>query len=180
MGMDTRERLELGGTRALEHAGELRRRTRSDPLFRLWVYSPQGTNSSWTLFSPRSLVEGGHPVLREVVWSRRQDEEQLDSSGEGGRRRGEPNLRIRDREISAWDQDRYRGIVGRLRPSKLQQVPPSPSGDHFGIEGYGPLDSVRMEWQGAGPIEWSDPIRRVTQLRNQLIGIQAEPQREVR
>lgn len=178
MGMDTRERLERGGTWALENAGDLRLRTQSDPLFRLWVYSPQGENTSWTLLSPRHLVEGGSPVVREVVWSRRQDEEQLDSSGKGGRTRGDPNLRIRDTEISAWDQDNYRDIVKRLRPPVLSVPPGIPSGDHCGIEGYGPLASIRMEWQGAGPVEWSEPIRRVTQLRHQLIGIRRDPQRE--
>ena len=149
MGRETRERLERSRTWTLRQ-----------PLFRLWVYSPQGNNISWTLLSPRHLVEGGAPVLREITWRRGRD-------GEQG---GKPTLRIRDTEISAWEQDSYRDIVERLRTPPLLKQPELPAGDHSGIEGYGPLRSLRMEWQGAGPVEWSETIGRVTRLRNLLIG----------
>ena len=172
MGMETRERLELGGTRALEHAGDLPYGGPASgrvPLFRVWAYSAQGDNTSWTLLAPRNLVEGGSAVVREVIWSRRQDEDQLDSDSEKRdvRTRGDPSLRIRDTEISAWDQDHYRNIVARLRPPRVS-TPAASSGDWFGIEGYGPLRSLRMEWRGAGPDEWSESIRRVTELRNRM------------
>lgn len=174
MSTETRVRLAEGGLWALEHAGDLPGPAPApprDPLFRLWVHSPQGNDASWTLLAPRRLVEGGSPVVREVVWSRRHDEEQLDSDGERGelRRRGEPSLRVRDLEISAWDQDNYRDIVESLRaPTPAVQSRVS-VGDRYGIQGYGPLASLRMEWQGAGPVEWSEPIRRVTNLRNLMI-----------
>jgi len=149
MGNETRERLERDRTWRLR-----------EPLFRLWIYPSQGNNTSWTLLSPRHLVEGGTPLLREVTWSRRQDEDQNDK----------PTLRIRDTEISAWEQDSYRDIVERLRPPPLPEHHDVPTGAHTGIEGFGALRSVRMEWQGAGPVEWSETIGRVTRLRNLMMG----------
>ena len=175
MANETRLRLNRRGYWALEHAGELpvARPTRRKPLIRLWIYSTEGVDTSWTLLSPLWLLGPGTPVVREVLWTHGQDEHGLESNVKkrDGDRGDEPTLQVRDMEISAWDQDYCRDVASRLTVPTLRTPPAVPRWSCSGIEGYGSLASLRIEWRGAGPLEWSDVIRRVTELRRRMTGV---------
>jgi hypothetical protein len=110
-------------------------------------------------------------MVREIVWSRGHDERSLAAAHRKHKVRTtvEPTLHVRDADLSSEELAPFlAAAAGLFVPSKpLQEV--LPPGSISGIEGYGSLTHLRMEWQGPSPVEWADTIVWVDRLRDLLV-----------
>ncbi len=183
MAVDTWDLVEKEALWALEHAQELSPNGRIEqmrPMLRIWTYSPEGTYTAWTILSPSRAGDLGSPMVREVVWSRHRDEEHLASVNRKHLLRTKPqsSIRIRDAEVTSRDLDPYVQTVARLFVPAILPEEAVPGQDGCGIEGYGPLSRLRMEWQEPCPVEWAQPVAWVTDLRDLLAAALVEREEE--
>jgi hypothetical protein len=183
MAVDTWDIVEKEALWALEHAQELSPNGRMEqmrPLLRIWTYTPEGTYTAWTLLSPAEAGDLGSSMVREVVWSRHRDEEHLASVHRKHLVRTKPqsSIRFRDAEITSRDLDPYVQTVAHLFVPAILPEEALPERDACGIEGYGPLSRLRMEWQEPCPVEWAQPVAWVTDLRNLLARALVEREEE--
>jgi len=141
------------------------------PLLRLWTYSPEGAYTSWTILSSREAGDLGSPMVREVVWSRKRDERHMASVNRKHMLRTKPqsSIRFRDAEVSSQELAPFMQTAARLFVPAILREESVPDSDACGIEGYGPLAYLRMEWQGPCPVEWAQPVAWVTDLRELLM-----------
>lgn len=175
------EILEQGALWALEHAAELSPRSQVEgrrPILRLWTYSPQGF-VSWTILVPIGPEAGCRPLVREVHWQRRLDEERLESMNRKHtlRRKLRANLQVRYADISSEDLDPFLDAAERLILSSGLAGESALQGDRSGFEGYHSLAYLRMEWQGPGPVEQSEAIAWAVHLRELLVASLRERER---
>lgn len=183
MAVETWEGVEKDALWALENAKELSpggRVEQMKPLLRLWTYSPEGAYTSWTLLSSRKAADLGSPMVREVVWKRKRDEKHMASVNRKHMLRTKPQSTIgfRDAEVSTQELGPFMQTAARLFvPAILREVS-APESDACGIEGYGPLAYLRMEWQGPCPVEWAQPVAWVTDLRELLRAALVEREEE--
>jgi hypothetical protein len=174
MAMDTWESVEKGALWALEHAQELSPGgpvERMTPLMRLWAYSPQGAYTAWTILSPVKSDDLGNPMVREVVWRRRRDEKHMASVNRKHMLRTKPQstIHFRDAEVSSEELGRFVETAARLFVPAIVKEDTVPQSEACGIEGYGSLAYLRMEWKASGPVEWAEIIAWVTDLRELLV-----------
>jgi hypothetical protein len=174
MAVETWARVEKKALWALEHAQQLSpggRVERMRPLLRLWTYSSEGTYTSWTILAPVEAGGLASPMVREVVWRRRRDEERMASVNRKHLLRTKPQvtIRFRDAELSSDELGPFLKTAARLFVPKILTDDPEPDSDACGIEGYGALTYLRMEWQGPAPVEWAQPVAWVTDLRELLV-----------
>jgi len=183
MAVETWASIEKTALWALEHAQELSpggRVERMRPLLRLWTYSSEGTYTAWTILSPMDAGDLGSPMVREVVWRRRRDEKHMASVNRKHLLRTKPQstIRIRDAEISSDELGPFLQTAARLFVPTILAEDPVPNSDACGIEGYGPLAYLRMEWQGPCPVEWAQSVAWVTDLRKLLVASLIEREEE--
>jgi len=183
MAVETWEGVEKDGLWALENARELSpggRVERMRPLLRLWAYPPDGAYTSWTILTPREAGDLGSPMVREVVWGRRRDEEHMSSVNRKHMLRTKPQLsiRFRDAEVSSQKLAPFMETAARLFVPAILRDDSDSESDACGIEGYGPLAYLRMEWQGLCPVEWAQPFAWVTDLRELLVSSLVEREEE--
>jgi len=183
MTVETWEAVEKDALWALGHAQELSPGDRVDqmrPLLRLWAYSPQGAYTAWTILCPVEANDLGNPKVREVVWRRTKDKQHMASVNRKHLLRTKPQSTIhyRDAEVSSKDFGPFLQTAARLFVPTILTEDPDPNADACGIEGYGPLANLRMEWQGPCPVEWARPVAWVTDLRKLLVASLVERERE--
>jgi hypothetical protein len=183
MAVETWEGVEKDALWALENAQELSPSGRVEqmrPLLRLWTYSPQGAYTSWTLLSSRGARDLGSPMVREVVWRRKRDEKHMASVNRKHMLRTKPQstIRFRDAEVSSQELAPFVQTAARLFVPAILREESVPESDACGIEGYGPLAYLRMEWQGPCPVEWAQPVAWVTDLRELLVASLVEREEE--
>jgi len=174
MALETWKGVEKDALWALENAKELSPGGRVEqmrPLLRLWTYSPEGAYTSWTILSSREAGDLGSPMVREVVWSRKRDERHMASVNRKHMLRTKPqsSIRFRDAEVSSQELAPFMQTAARLFVPAILREESVPDSDACGIEGYGPLAYLRMEWQGPCPVEWAQPVAWVTDLRELLM-----------
>ena len=174
MAVETWEGVEKDALWALENAQELSpcgRVGQMRPLLRLWAYAPEGAYTSWTILSSREDGDLGSPMVREVVWRRKRDEKHMASVNRKHMLRTKPQstIRFRDAEISSQELGPFMQTAARLFVPAILREESVPENDACGIEGYGPLAYLRMEWQGPCPVEWAQPVAWVTDLRKLLV-----------
>ena len=168
------ETLEHGARWALKHARDISPTSRVQgmgPLLRLWTYPARETYGSWTILVPVGSEQRSRPMVREIVWNRRQDKRHLAAANRKRKVRTklQPTIHVRDADISSEDLNPFLAAAACLFvPAKpLQDFLPLES--ISGLEGHGSLAYLRMEWQGPGPVEWADIILWVARLRNLLV-----------
>ena len=126
---------------------------------------------SWTILVSSGSEHRTRPRVREVVWNRGHDERHLASLNRKNkvRMKIKPTLLVRDADVSLEDLDPFIAAAARVFvPAK----PPEDSvlpGNSSGMEGYGPMAYLRVEWQEPGPVEWADIIVWVARFRDLLI-----------
>jgi hypothetical protein len=183
MSVETWEGVEKDALWALENAQELSPGGRVDqmrPLLRLWTYSPEGAYTSWTLLCPREAGDRGNPMVREVVWRRERDEKHMASVNRKHllRTRPQSTVQFRDALVSTQELAPFLQTAARLFVPAILRDDSVPESDACGIEGYGPLTYLRMEWQGPCPVEWAQPFAWVTDLRELLVASLVEREME--
>jgi hypothetical protein len=183
MAVETWEGVEKDALWALENAQELSpggRMEQMRPLLRLWSYSPEATYTSWTIFSSRGAGDLGSPMVREVVWRRKRDQKHMASVNRKHMLRTKPQstIRFRDAEISSQELAPFMQTAARLFVPAILREESVPESDACGIEGYGPLAYLRMEWQGPCPAEWAQAALWVTDLRELLVASLFEREEE--
>lgn len=183
MTVETWEEVEQEALWALEHARELSPGGRVEqmrPLLRLWTYSSKAAYTSWTLLSPMEAGDLGSPMVREVVWRRRRDEKHMASVTRKHLLRTKPQstLGFRDAEVSSQELGPFMNTAARLFVPAILMEERAIEGDACGLEGYGPLAHLRMEWQGPCPVEWAQPVAWVTDLRELLVASLVEREEE--
>jgi len=157
---------------ALEHSEEIEPRETIRHLWRqmrLWHYPSNGLYKSWTVsVSMPPDRDDARPMVREITWDRPFDRDVLsgapDSSGH--ELTIEPTLKVRDAYLpvkelkslfeTAIDLDIR--MIGVKEPFGLE-------GETFGLEGYGPLHGIRLEWWCEGPEEWRDLTTWAAEMR---------------
>jgi len=159
----------------LEHADELSPREAilgKKSQLRLWEYSSRGPFRTWTVFlAERSDAEKGRGLVREVVWNRTADQSRVTSKTEQLRHRSKtaPSIRVRDAEVALEDLapflEEATRLSGPLPASRENDI----QGDRFGIEGFGSMSYLRVEWQDEGPPEWAKTVTWISKLRALLI-----------
>jgi hypothetical protein len=174
MAVQTWEGVEKDALWALENAKELSPGGRVEqmrPLLRLWIYSPEGAYTSWTILSSRNGADLGSPMVREVVWKRKRDENHMAAVNRKHMLRTKPQSTIgfRDAEVSSQELAPFMQTAARLFVPAILRDEAAPESDACGIEGYGPLAYLRMEWQGPCPVEWAQAVAWVTDLRELLM-----------
>src|SRR5579872_6502969 len=149
---------------ALEHADELSPR---DPILgrrsqlRLWEYSSQGPYRTWTVFLAEGRGAGiGRALVREVVWNRSADRKRITSKTEQLRHRSKaaPSIRVRDAEVAGEELTPFLAEATRLSDALPAPLEKDMSGDRFGIEGFGSMAYLRVEWRDEGPPEWAKTV----------------------
>ena len=183
MAVETWEGVEKDALWALENARELSPGGRVEqmrPLLRLWTYSPEGAYTSWTILTSREAGDLGRPMVREVVWGRQRDEKRMASVNRKHLLRTKPHLsiRFRDAEVSSRELAPFMQTAARLFVPAILRDDSVSESDACGIEGYGPLAYLRMEWQGPCPVEWAQPVAWVTDLRELLMASLVEREEE--
>ena len=172
--MNTWENIERKALWSLEHAHDLAPRETVAgmmPLLRIWDYRPLESYTSWTILSSGETGALDRPMVREVVWSRRQDEEHqaLVNRKDKLRTKSQSTIRVRDARLSTEDLRPFMDAAGRRFVPSIPPEHSASQGNSCGIEGYRSLAYLRMEWRGSGPPEWDETIRWVTSLRDLLI-----------
>lgn len=176
------ETMERNALWALEHAPEVAPKGQVEgmgPILRLWTYSTSGTHTSWTILAAVGSEEPGRPLVREILWKRRQDEQRMASMNRKHKLRTklQATVQVRDAEISPLDLHPFLDAAARLFvPEKSREGPPR-RGDTSGFEGYRSLAYLRMEWQEPGPVEWTDTTTWVARLRQLLLASLQERER---
>lgn len=168
------ETLEHGARWALEHARDMSPTSHVQgmrPLLRLWTYLARESYLSWTILVPIGSEQRSRPVVREIAWNRGQDQRHLASMNRKHkvRMKVQPTILVRDADVSSEDLDPFLVAAGRLFIPAKPLEDSLPPGNLSGIEGYGPMAYLRMEWREPGPIEWADIIIWVARLRDLLI-----------
>jgi hypothetical protein len=174
MAVDTWESVEKDALWALEHAREFspgRSVDRMRPLLRLWTYSSEGAYIAWTVLSPRQSDDQDSPMVREVVWRRQRDEQHLASVNRKHmlRKKLQSTLRCRDADVSSEELAPFIKTAASLFVPAILMEDTAPESDVCGIEGYGSLSHLRMEWKGPCPVEWAQPVAWVADLRDLLV-----------
>lgn len=184
MAVNTWEGVKKDALWALENARELSPGGRVEqmrPLLRLWAYSPEGAYTSWTVLASAEPGGLGRPMVREVVWKRKRDEKHMASVNRKHmvRTKSQSTIRFRDAELSPQDLAPFMQTAERLFVPAILRDDSAPENDACGIEGYGPLAYLRMEWQGPCPVEWAQPVAWVTDLRDLLRASLVEREEQV-
>lgn len=183
MASESWETVEKDALWALTHAQELApggRVAQLTPILRLWSYSPQGAYTSWTVLGPGEANDLESCIVREVVWKRTRDRNHMASVDRKNMLRTKPQstVRFRDAEIASQDLAPYLETAAALFVPAILEEDPVAESDSSGIEGYGPLVSLRMEWQEPCPTEWAQSVAWVTDLRELLKGSLVERERD--
>ena len=168
------ETLEHGARWALEHAPDVSPISHLRgmvALLRLWAHSDGESYTSWTILVPIGSEQRSSPMVREIVWNRGQDERRLaaEHRRHKARTKVRPTIHVRDANLSAEHIDPYLAAAARLFVPAKTFRDSLPAESILGIEGYGSMAYLRMEWQGPGPVEWADTIIWVARLRDLLI-----------
>lgn len=168
-------RIEREALWALEHPEEMAPREAVEGrqrLLRLWSYPARGTPKAWTLFlAAGEGLDDQRPLVREVAWSKQSDTRRSSSPLRKLKRHPRPwpgpTLQVRDAEAFLADLRPFLVWAGR---AGFQGSPPpdvTADGDAQGIEGFGPLTHLRIEWRGQAspdleePVYWIDRLRRL-------------------
>ena len=153
--------LEARALRLLEHAKEVEPRApvrRYGSVLRLWHYPAHGSQTAWTILRPgRKAPAGGGPRVREVIWDRTPDQQRL-FGPDVLRSRGlesTPTLRLREADVPEAELQALLATGADIAvPLVLFSHKVGLDGEYFGLETYEGSPSVRVQWWGAGPIEW--------------------------
>ena len=160
---------------ALEHSEEVEPRETIRHLWtqmRLWHYPSNGQYKSWTVsVSMPPDRDDARPMVREVVWDRPYDWQRL--SDLPPRREGEftdePTLKVRDSYLPVKE---LKSLFERVIDLDIRMIgvkePFGLEGETFGLEGYGPLHGIRLEWWCEGPEEWRDLTTWAAEMRGFL------------
>jgi hypothetical protein len=168
--------LEAHALRLLEHARELPPHEsirRYGSLLRLWHFPADGVQETWTVFTPgRKVPAGAPPLVREVAWDRRRDQQRLDDPAEQTKwRAGRRELSLGLREATLPEAE-LRALLAAgadlAVPIVLRGHAVGLDGEFFGLETYEVSPNVRVQWWCDGPLEWRHFTDWVAQLRGFL------------
>jgi hypothetical protein len=153
--------LERLAQRLLEHPRELEPREpirNYGSLLRLWHYPAFGLQRTWTLCLPgRKAAPGAAPLVREVAWDRRVDQQRLfgPGAGDSGALYVRPSLGLRDAFLPAAEVQLFLEEGARLAVPVVGFTERTGlDGDFYGIETYEVSPNVRLQWWQEGPVEW--------------------------
>jgi hypothetical protein len=146
---------------------------RCAPELRLWHHPTFGVWRSWTIFVPGPREpDACRPLVRRVTWDYPGDRRRLTDPIEGlayGFFHTRPAISLRDAELPAAT------LTSLLSAGSLLAIPIAGveecvglDGESFGIESYGFLASVRLEWWCDGPKEWRELTGWVARVRSFL------------
>lgn len=149
--------------KVLEHAEDVEPRESIRHLgvsMWLWHYPAFDSYRSWIILVSRPEArQMSQPMVREATWNRAKDWTRINEFSQGF----EEGF---DREPSVIIRDAYlpiRGLKELLEtgielevPEDTSPAPQAQAGERFGLEGYGPLRGVRLEWISDGPAEWRE------------------------
>jgi hypothetical protein len=153
--------LETRALRLLEHAKEVEPRApvrRYGSLLRFWHYPAHGPQTAWTILRPGRKTPGaGWPKVREVTWDRVPDQQRLFDPDvlQAGDLDSTPTLRLREADLPEREIQALVAAAADLAvPLVMFSHKVGLEGEYFGLETYEVSPSVRLQWWGAGPIEW--------------------------
>ena len=115
--------------------------------------------------------DDARPMVREIIWDRPFDWEIFTGAPAESEQEVAltPTLRVRDsylpvKELKSLFEtviDLDIRMIGVKEPFGLD-------GETFGLEGYGPLHGIRLEWWCEGPDEWRDLTAWAAEMREFL------------
>ncbi len=160
---------------ALEHSEEVEPRETIRHLWtqvRLWHYPANAAYKSWTV-SVLMLPDRdeSRPSVREVTWDRPSDWQRLRGSSSGPKEITfyEPALKVRDAYLPVKE---LKNLLEKIIDLDIRiagvKEPLGFDSERFGLEGYGPLHGIRLEWWQEGPEHWRELTAWAADMREFL------------
>jgi len=88
---------------------------------------------------------------------------------ESNRSKAMPSIRVLNAEAGREDLAAYLKEATRFIGALPDPLKMDMRGDRFGIEGFGSMSYLRVEWEVEGPPEWAKTVTRISRLRSLLI-----------